>query len=216
MGSDKHTARRWRSAVRWLLPCIALGALTAVLLAWALTNLGPYLIPEESDYVEHYAPSGAEWARFDCFGGRAFDLFSTPTDPAAAKRRFAARPDVTPAEPPSFAAVPGADDEAALTEMRGWPAVCLYFNAFGHRNGGETTRLLVKLTPRGGRVGLPFGVYWPGMILDIAFYTVPFAALRFAIRARQRSRHRRAGRCPSCGYDRRGIPPDAPCPECGA
>ena len=25
----------------------------------------------------------------------------------------------------------------------------------------------------------------------------------------------RAGRCPSCGYDRRGLAPDAACPECG-
>jgi hypothetical protein len=26
----------------------------------------------------------------------------------------------------------------------------------------------------------------------------------------------RAGLCPSCGYDRRGLPADAHCPECGA
>jgi hypothetical protein len=26
----------------------------------------------------------------------------------------------------------------------------------------------------------------------------------------------RAGRCPKCGYDRGGLTPDTPCPECGA
>lgn len=30
------------------------------------------------------------------------------------------------------------------------------------------------------------------------------------------ARRRRAGRCLSCGYDRRGLAPDAKCPECGA
>lgn len=29
-------------------------------------------------------------------------------------------------------------------------------------------------------------------------------------------RRRRAGHCHSCGYDRRGLAPDARCPECGA
>jgi hypothetical protein len=30
------------------------------------------------------------------------------------------------------------------------------------------------------------------------------------------NRRVRAGRCRSCGYDRRGLAEDAPCPECGA
>lgn len=28
-------------------------------------------------------------------------------------------------------------------------------------------------------------------------------------------RRKRAGLCPTCAYDRRGLAPDAPCPECG-
>jgi predicted RNA-binding Zn-ribbon protein involved in translation (DUF1610 family) len=33
---------------------------------------------------------------------------------------------------------------------------------------------------------------------------------------RRIARLARTGHCPSCGYDRRGLTPDAPCPECGA
>ena len=29
------------------------------------------------------------------------------------------------------------------------------------------------------------------------------------------SRRARAGRCPTCNYDRAGLPPGSPCPECG-
>jgi hypothetical protein len=31
-----------------------------------------------------------------------------------------------------------------------------------------------------------------------------------------RSIAKRPGLCHSCGYDRRGLPPDSPCPECGS
>jgi hypothetical protein len=31
----------------------------------------------------------------------------------------------------------------------------------------------------------------------------------------ERGRRKRLGLCRSCGYDRRGLAPDAPCPECG-
>ncbi len=42
-----------------------------------------------------------------------------------------------------------------------------------------------------------------------------FGLLRFIVALDPGHRIRR-GLCPSCAYDRRGIPADAPCPECGA
>jgi len=33
---------------------------------------------------------------------------------------------------------------------------------------------------------------------------------------RRATRREREGHCPTCGYDRSGLAPDAPCPECGA
>jgi hypothetical protein len=70
------------------------------------------------------------------------------------------------------------------------------------------------------------GVNLPGMIVAAAFSLVMLLPLIWAvtlpelpdiftshIRAR---RWWRAGRCPGCGYERRGLPENASCPECGS
>ena len=65
---------------------------------------------------------------------------------------------------------------------------------------------------------LPLVVIWPGFIINTLFYALilwllvcgPFA-LRRLIRLKR-------GRCPKCGYDLRGQPPEVGatgCPECG-
>jgi hypothetical protein len=41
------------------------------------------------------------------------------------------------------------------------------------------------------------------------------AGIGAAVRCLRRSRHRRAGCCPACGYELSGIPANTPCPECG-
>ncbi len=55
-----------------------------------------------------------------------------------------------------------------------------------------------------GMIVLPL---WP-------FAGATFAVMALTCRAASR-RHRPAGCCQTCGYDRRGIPSNAPCPECG-
>ena len=40
--------------------------------------------------------------------------------------------------------------------------------------------------------------------------------VRSTLRATRAARRHRRGQCPACGYDRRGLPADRRCPECGA
>jgi hypothetical protein len=47
---------------------------------------------------------------------------------------------------------------------------------------------------------------WPFASALLILFALPFTIRRL---------RRRAGRCTTCGYDRRGLTPDAPCPECG-
>ena len=66
-----------------------------------------------------------------------------------------------------------------------------------------------------------FGCYAVGLLGCLVVMVVPFAlvaGLRATVgwgRRMHRTGMRRLGLCPSCGYDRGGLPAESPCPECG-
>lgn len=111
---------------------------------------------------------------------------------------------------------------------RGWPfgaAWCEYqveIIAFPASDWGPITRG----QPRGGvalpgsRTGwlepvlLPLYPLWPGLIADAAIFGLAWGAALTGVSALRRSRRRRGGRCPECGYDLAGA--KSVCPECGS
>jgi len=110
-----------------------------------------------------------------------------------------------------------------ITEA-GWPLPMLRHVRAGEAirtSAGATTRTVplgawsrgIAYGERGHRLPVrpaPFAWLVNGLALGLsllALLTVA-AALRGAVR-------RERGRCPSCGYDRRGVDAARPCPECG-
>jgi hypothetical protein len=61
----------------------------------------------------------------------------------------------------------------------------------------------------------PLVPIWPGFLADtLIFAACAWALWQIPLALRRRSRRRR-GICPRCGYDLRGTPAAAICPECG-
>jgi len=66
-----------------------------------------------------------------------------------------------------------------------------------------------------GPVWLPLEPVWPGLIGNLLVLSAAPAFVLAGCGAARRGLRRRRGRCPCCGYDRRGVALRAVCPECG-
>jgi hypothetical protein len=124
-----------------------------------------------------------------------------------------------------------------LLDARGWPMLALrsHVELLTNWDSAGFTLEMVQTVRSGHLLGdysigrldldsvhvLPFDPIWPGFAVNTLFYAIilwllipgPFV-LRRLIRVRR-------GRCPKCGYDLRGQPPEVGaasgkgCPECG-
>ncbi len=95
---------------------------------------------------------------------------------------------------------------------------------FGADHGADTGWTLmrtpeVSLLPRMPEVGSVVGLNGAWYV-TIPIWMLALPALAMAVFFRHRHarvvRSERAGLCQQCAYDRRGLPSDAICPECGA
>lgn len=55
------------------------------------------------------------------------------------------------------------------------------------------------------------------LMVGAMYFSCLLIVVGFAVEAWSKitNRRRPSWACPHCGYDRRGLPPGAPCPECG-
>jgi hypothetical protein len=105
-----------------------------------------------------------------------------------------------------------------IVSSAGFPFRCVHHAHWYRGNGLGWTPIADRgfLTIRAlSDAPLPAAPLWPGLIADTAIYAAfCWAALVCVPVTRRAVRHRR-NLCVACAYDRRGLAPGAPCPECG-
>jgi|GEM_PF-7096291 len=135
-------------------------------------------------------------------------------------------PTLPTTHPPAWTQYPGPDASTGITTTRwGIPFRCLESGesrTLATFPGGRRTRSTptngwwaVKPSPARFGAYVPTKVLWPGMIANVTLFALPMAAIAFGLPALVRFRRARGNRCAACNYDRRGLAPSAPCPECG-
>ncbi len=229
--------------IRRLLLCAALGVLTNIAVAWAITwwlpikqggtRLG-YLGLD--DYI-------CEASLRDQFGR---------TDVWWSARRFDQSQDINPAwfirqaksRPPVWSSIWSPDEREIMAKRPlryrdhfetaiGWP---LRSFLFGHvpliADETATISYLQQSRPefKGAfavelpgqypsltrYIPLPYRPIWPAFLINSALYATLWFALLFIPTALRPRARRRRNACLSCGYDLQGLSPTTPCPECGA
>jgi hypothetical protein len=118
-----------------------------------------------------------------------------------------------------------ADDEHIIATLRvGWPCRCLSTRAEELNGVWSEHGLSVPLVMRHDLAlwpELPLCPVWPGFLVNTVLYALLLFPLVQIPSGMRRHIRRKRGRCPKCGYDLRGQPPEtgpaagAGCPECG-
>lgn len=110
--------------------------------------------------------------------------------------------------------------EATGFPFRSFHCEAHYISQPAKAGGGYTLESLrggIQLSKTSDRFGIvPLSPIWSGLLLNILIWSAAaWLLLTLTSALRTKLRARRAGKCPHCRYDLRGLPTGAPCPECG-
>lgn len=110
-------------------------------------------------------------------------------------------------------------------QAAGWPVVCLLWVTTTNPGDGQGSRGRLEVQgvqPRspyfaGTTVVLPTSPVWAGLLVCTLVHGAVWGLAGVAVMRAWHAFRRRltAGRCPRCRYSLEGLPPGAPCPECG-
>ncbi len=113
----------------------------------------------------------------------------------------------------------------------GWPVVSFRFERVDKNSAlmpfapygtpkGAAREFWVSPTSRFARDSIEprfvtFNPIWPGLAASSVFWGLVSFVAHMTVRTGIERSRRARGRCPSCGYDKRGLDTKAACPECG-
>lgn len=220
--------RKARSRIRRLgrFTCIAalLSLLATLAVAFAASSRFESQLAKRTLRGDWYIPAeGWPWMGIDTLGASAAYFMSTRESVAEHRSALIANVSVPEREAPWWLRF--------CNEERRRPSDGFGPRFWSHAFGWPLPVLSRTITPKlggatfehspdspwiaGGVYGWPTEIIWPGLIANFAFYFALFAFPPIVFSAVRTRRRRKRGGCLSCGYDRRGLPQDAPCPECG-